>query len=188
MDLRAKLSDRFARLAYDVFKARGIIGTHNHLPPHEEYVAKAIEEAAASIRAQFVSHSIPFPLGVWVETKDDELVTRFLDKYPELHQIISVVEGEARRRWPECRIELVLHSDPECCHICKEGQSLGIEIHAGLSMDGPCGESEWDYAHEAWMEWLCDSKGSFRQARRALGDVGDLVGANLMWQPNDGEE
>jgi hypothetical protein len=161
----------------------------------------ALPEERARLRERWVAlgvphfkaHSIPFPRGQWVSCYDKEVVEAFRAKYPALQRLIDLAQAEALRRWPEATFRFEVHSDPEGCHTCHEGQGLVMHIHTDLDFHGPDGELEgspYDEAHDAWMDWQCD-EGPYDDLEREIGEEARLFRTDLQWKretEDEGEE
>jgi hypothetical protein len=159
-----------------------------------------IEEWVKLMVPLWTSHSIPVPQG-YVCTDDDDVAAQFIAKYPQLQALIDLCKAEALRRWPGATFQYEVHSDPEGCHCCSEGQHLTLEIQTGLDFYGPDGSypegSPYSAASDAWQDWqygeFCDDAGTrspYLLLVERLGEVAYLFRADLQSKQDDknGEE
>jgi len=79
------------------------------------------------ILERFVHHSLQFD--DIVSSYDEDVVAEYRAKYPQLEPLIEDAMECARQVLPEDHIvEFHVHSDPEGCHTCWEGQHLCMEF------------------------------------------------------------
>lgn len=135
MDLRPKLAREFAAAIYESLAD----GPADEMEPEE-----AIAKWAALIEERFVSHSLPVER---VETEDEALVAMFLDKYPQVRPVVEHAKAVAVELLHEPRFRCAVHSDPEGCHVCSEGQLVVLEVHYEGTRDGQ-GKIHWDAFRE----------------------------------------
>jgi len=138
MDLRPTLARKFATAIYDNMIGRGLSDAPDVRDP-------IIEEWVDLIVERFVSHSVPH---LYCGDTDEEGITLFRSKYPDLEPVIEAVKGAARSLFPRPGFSYELHSDPEGCHTCHEGQHITMLVHTGH------GQPE---DSDAWAERACDS-------------------------------
>lgn len=106
-------------------------------------------------RSKIVSHSIEFPDGRWdISCSDPAVVEAYLAKYPKLRKVLTDVLAKAEEVEPGCRVRVEVHSDPESCHVCWEGQSLNI--YPEFRMDGTIEDPVWRAKREAVDDWWLD--------------------------------
>lgn len=188
MDLRPARCREMAEAVYDDLTARGVpVGDKED----------TIEEWAGLMVPLWTSHSIPHD--GYVCSSDQEAAARFITKYPQLQALIDLCKAEALRRWPEATFSYNLHSDPEDCHCCREGQHLTLTIQTNLDFYGP-GESypegsPYSEAQDAWSEWefgeTCDDAGTpspYLLLVDSLGEVAYLFRAELQAKHENEEE
>lgn len=127
MDLRPKLAREFATAIYESLAD----GPADAMEPEE-----AVEKWSALILERFKSHSIRFNWeggdGV-TRSADEGVVAMFLDKYPPLRPVLEHMAQVAQETFPGCVLQYEVHSDPEGCHICNEGQDVWLNVF----YDGP---------------------------------------------------
>jgi len=123
MDLRPKLAREFAQAIMEDLVSDTRPGESVTVMPGGE----TLDRWTDLILERFVSHSIRF--NDYVSTMDPGATQAFLDKYPGLVDLVDFVKGRVIQVWPKATFRLELHSDPECCHICHEGQSLCLEVN-----------------------------------------------------------
>ena len=87
-----------------------------------------LEHWTALILERFQCFSIPFPKGEHVSTQDYPTIKLFMDKYPEAQAAMEQAHAKIQENFPRSKFTLELHSDPEGCHTCNEGQKLWLEV------------------------------------------------------------
>lgn len=116
------------------------------------------DRMVAIILEHWTSDSIPFPGHEWVYTEDPGVINAFLEKYPQLKPIIQLHQSQGRKMFgPETTFSFGVHSDPEGCHVCYEGQHLTMHIHTGFDcyIEGEFSPlSPYWEAHQQWENWV----------------------------------
>lgn len=147
------------------------------------------ESARASARerwiqialSKIVSHSIEFPGGGWdISCGDPAVVEAYLSKYPKLRQVLADVLAKAEEVEPGVRVRVEVHSDPESCHVCWEGQSLNI--YPEFRMDGSIHDPVFTAKREAMEDWWLDYPG--RRGPNKDDEVGE-VNVFPRWRQED---
>lgn len=173
MDRRPLLARRFAEVIYDNMIARG-------LSDDEKVRAPIVDEWTNLILTEFKSDSIPYEDGDGIVTSHSEgVVAKFLDKFPEIRPAMEAAKAIVEEVLPEPIIRYHLHSDPEGCHICTEGQHIVMEVYYdGEHVEKPSvtgSDIDWEAfrAHEVAFEerWLFPDDSPYNQ----LGERRDLL-------------
>lgn len=104
-------------------------------------LSKASDEELAAFKAEWVemalskfrSHSIEWdrkdPLSSSITSRNPDVVEQYLVKYPKLRPWVQRYEELALSLWAESKTWLEIHSDPEGCHVCCEGQRLWMHVY-----------------------------------------------------------
>lgn len=200
LDRRPLLARKFAEAILNDARQdglpRGVLGPTLRQETLNRWVALILEN--------FTSDSIPFPGNEWVSTCDQPTCEKFLAKYPDLRLLDALCREEALRRWPEATFRYSLHSDPEGCHTCWEGQHLTLEIQTDLEFYGPNGEeypenSPYNAADQEWQRWMWgwsdddddveEVLSPYRKVEQEIGEVARLFRPDIKWKwdPKDDE-
>lgn len=185
MDRRPQLSEQFALLAYQVFEAHDLIDGDS---VDQGRFQEAIAVARDTIFNHFTSDSIEFPDGRWVSTDDSQAAQAFLAKYPQLQEFVDLARTEANKRFDNPGFVLEVHSDPEGCHVCREGQHLVLCIQTNLAFyneDGEMENSPYDLADEAWMDWLVSEESPWYKLIQESPEVSHLIRTDLQWAEDE---
>jgi hypothetical protein len=145
MDRRPLLARRFAEAIYEDLAEIDVINEEPEV---------VIDRWVEIILGRFKSDSIPFPSDEvrTVETEDEGTVALFLDKYPEVRPALEHAKEVALELFPSPVFRYALHSDPEGCHICHEGQHVVMEIHYEGKRAGKPSVTGSDIDWEAYRE------------------------------------
>jgi hypothetical protein len=173
MDLRPKLSRDFADAVYESLADIDVL---------ELEKGEVVDRWAEIILPLFKAHSLPLPGGQCTTENDPATIEAFLDKYPKLRPVIAWAKEIALQVFPGAgNFTLEVHSDPEGCHVCCEGQDLWLYgDYDGKKKEGEDGKMEIDYdAHFAlegqFTDLLYADDGLYEQ----LGDMRDLLGIDV---------
>jgi len=172
MDRRPLLARRFAEAIYNNMIARGLSDEDSVREP-------ILDEWVELILSEFTSDSIPYEEEDGVVTAhSDSVITQFLLKFPEIRPALEEAETIIREIFPNPVFVYSLHSDPEGCHICTEGQSITLTAHyEGEKKDPSATGSDIDWeAYRALEEkfeerWLYPDDSPYNQ----LGERRDLL-------------
>jgi hypothetical protein len=168
-----------AQAIYDNMISRG-------LSDDAEVMNPIIDEWVELMVPLWKSHSIDS--GGYVACPDEGAAHEFVAKYPRLQELIDLCKAEALTRWPQATFSLELHSDPEGCHKCCEGQHITLYIHTDLDFDGPdkeLGGSPYDRAADEWLAWVCDDGSPHHALTRDIGEVAYLFSSSLKWKEDE---
>jgi len=121
MDLRPTLSREFAEAVYESLADIDVLNLERE---------GVVQRWTDIIRARFTSRSIPTRD---VSSDDPNLIAAFLDKYPQVRPVLDHAKEAALEMLPAPQFRYHVHSDPEGCHICHEGQHVCMDVF----FDGP---------------------------------------------------
>jgi len=172
MDRRPLLARRFAEAIYKSLED----GPVDDMDPEV-----VIDKWVDLILPEFKSDSILFPQD-GTASDNEAVVTQFILKYPEIRPAIEAAQNIVIEILPDPIIRYGVHSDPDGCHICTEGQHLTMDVF----YDGPRNGDDinWDAYREKEEEfnerWLFPADGPYHQ----LGERHDLLLVTLNpWLP-----
>ena len=95
------------------------------------------------------------PLGAY-SSNNPEVIEAFLSKYPVLRPNLAKIRLKADGLEPGVQVTLTLQNDPEMCHVCHEGQTLGV--HVLFHMEGGIDDPVWQGKREALYGWWSQSR------------------------------
>lgn len=180
MDLRPKLTEDFLDVIFEDLDQLFADFDEDH---------SLREKWRAAILERFIARSLPVQS---VSNEDQRLAEQFIAKYPAIQPLIDLCKAEALRRWPQTVFTFALHSSPEDCHICHEGQHLILRINPGLAFydeEGGYGYfSPHRQANNEWGDWVCSEDGPYRQLEDAEGFSWDLFTTDLIWEEDETNE
>lgn len=127
------------------------------------------------ILERFTSDDIPIP-DSYVSSRDPGAVAAFRAKYPQIEPAIEFTKQTALEFWPDAEFLLRIHSDPEGCHVCREGQHLTLEVYHNESI-----HSDEDTSENGWTDDDGD-KDRWQGIRRREKAFTEKLHGNFEWE------